>query len=217
MLGWIEPFLEVTAAAVEPGHIWADQPIYLPPRHGLTIERVDPSDDRQLNFSVAGRTAAIFNHPPVHSLKLESTEGAVVAKTKRDRPVIVLGGTSASELFAGPDKATAVDTVMVVPVYGADQFSEHMRRRIAYYEFTNLFYLPAHSNPTFEEGFARLDHVQPVHRNHLSRHRGLKLSSDALDALIEWFVAFATERQPTDSIIAEYRREMLRDGRPGIS
>jgi len=84
-----------------------------------------------------------------------------------------------------------------------------MRRRIAYYEFTNLYYLPANREPSFEEGFARLDHVQPVSRNHLGRHRGLKLSADALDALIEWFIACATGRQPADSILLEYRREML--------
>lgn len=211
MFGWIEPFLEPCGSAVEPGHIWTDQTIYLPPRHGLAIERVDPNDDRQLKFAVCGRTAEIFDHPPVHSLKLESTEGAVVAKTKRDRPVIILGGTSASELSAGRDRAAIADTVMVLPIYGADQFSAHMRSRIAYYEFTNLFYVPAHAVPSFDEGFARLDHVQPVHRNHLGSHRGLKLAPDALDALIEWFVAYTTGRQPTDSIIVEYRREMLRD------
>jgi len=127
VFGWIEPFFEPCEAAVEPGHVWTDQPIYLPPRHGLTIERVDPNDDRRLNFTIGGRTAEIFNHPPVHSLRLESTEGAVVAKTKRDRPVIMLGGTSSSELSAGGDRAHLADTVMVVPVYGADQVSEHMR------------------------------------------------------------------------------------------
>ena len=40
MFGWIEPFYEQADAAIEPGHIWCDQPIYLPPRHGLKIERV---------------------------------------------------------------------------------------------------------------------------------------------------------------------------------
>lgn len=35
------------------------------------------------------------------------------------------------------------------------------------------------------------------------------LSSDALDALVEWFVAFTTNRQLDDSLILEYRREML--------
>jgi hypothetical protein len=33
--GWIDPFYEPAAAAIEPGHIWCDQPLELPPRHAL--------------------------------------------------------------------------------------------------------------------------------------------------------------------------------------
>jgi hypothetical protein len=208
--GWIEPFYEEAAAAIEPGHIWCDQPIYLPPRHGLKIERVNPQDDRELDFRVCGRTADTFDHPPVHSLRLGAGEAAVVAKSKKDRPVIVLGGTSATDLR--PEGSMVADVVMVVPVYGADQYDEHLRRRVSYYEFTNAFYLPAHDRPAFDEGFARLDHVQSVAQSDLSRHRGLKLTSDALDALLEWFVAYATGRIPDDSVILEYRRDMLADG-----
>jgi len=86
------------------------------------------------------------------------------------------------------------------------------RERIAYYEFSNAFYLPASEKPPFAEGFARLDHVQPVSQAHLVNHRGLKLSSDALDALVEWFVAFSTGRIDEKSIILDYRREMLSGG-----
>lgn len=207
MYGWIEPFYESAEPAIEPGHIWCDQPIYLPPRHGLKIERVDPHDDRKLELTVCGRTADTFNHPPIHSLKLESSEAAVVAKAKRNRPVIVLGGTTATELRSSSTRHA--DTVMVVPVYGADQYDEHARRRVSYYEFTNAFYLPACDRPRFDEGFARLDHAQPVRQALLVEHRGLKLSSDAVDALVEWFVAFSTNRQLDDSLILEYRKEKL--------
>lgn len=209
MHDWIEEFYEPASAAVEPGHIWSDQPIYLPPRHGLKIERVDPRDDTKLDLTVCGRTADTFAHPPIHSLGLQSSEAAVVAKAKRDRPVIVLGGTSATEML--PSRTSHAGTVMVVPVYGADQFDERTRRRISYYDFTNAFYLPANGLPKFDEGFARLDHTQPVRTDLLTRHRGLKLSSDALDALVEWFVAFMTNRLLDDSLILEYRRGMLSD------
>lgn len=207
MHGWIDPFYEAAERAVEPGHVWCDQPIYMPPRHGLKIERVDPENDSELDFTICGRTADTFQHPPVHSLKLESTEGAVVAKAKRNRPVIVLGGTTGTEIQPGATRHAG--TVMVVPVYGADQYDEHTRRRISYYEFTNAFYLPASTPLQFEEGFARLDHIQPVTEAHLTNHRGFKLSSDALDALVEWFVAFTTGRLPPDSLLLEFRREML--------
>jgi hypothetical protein len=188
-------------------HIWCDQPIYMPPRHGLKISRVDPHDDRKLDFRVGGRTADLFDHPPVHSLKLESNEAAIIAKAKKDRPVVILGGTSASELK--PNDTRHANTVMVVPIYGADQYDQHMRKRIAYYEFTNAFYLPAHPRPRFDEGFARLDHVQPVSQHHLTQHRGLRLTADALEVLLEWFVAFSTNRIADDSLILDYRREML--------
>jgi hypothetical protein len=83
---------------------------------------------------------------------------------------------------------------------------------MAYYEFTNVFYLPACEPLRFEEGFARLDHAQPVLVNHLARHRGLKLSEDALAALVEWFMAYTTDRIPEDSLILAYRREVIGGG-----
>jgi hypothetical protein len=210
--GWIDPFYAASEKAIEPGEIWSDQPIYLPPRHGLKLGRVDPRDDRNLELQISGRTRDIFDHPPVHSMKLGVGESAVVAKAKWDRPVIILGGRAASEILPQRERAEHVETVMAVPVYGADQYDAHIRERIAYYDFTNLFYLPASKDPPFDEGFARLDHAQPVFTSHLRQHRGLRLSPDALDALVEWYVAYATERHPEDSLILEYRREMLGGG-----
>jgi hypothetical protein len=206
--GLIDPFYEPAQSALEPGHIWCDQPIYMPPRHGIKIGRVNPQDDTDLDFEICGRTADTFNHPPIHSLKLESTEALVLARAKWHRPVIVIGGAGATEIK--PGTTTHADTVMVIPVYGADQYDEHTRRRISYYEFTNAFFLPALKAPPFDEGFARLDHVQSVSQKHLAGHRGIKLSADALDALIEWFIAYTTGRLPADSLILGYRSEMLK-------
>lgn len=206
MYGLIDPFYEPAEAAKEPGHIWCDEPIYLPPRHGLRIDRVTPQDDTTLDLTVCGRTADIYDHPPIKSLKLESSEAALVAKTKRDRPVIVLGGT-ATEIK--PASTQYAGTLMAVPVYGADQYDEGTRRRLMYYEFTNGFYLPAFPKPPLEEGFARLDHVQPVFSDRLVKHRGLKLVPEALDALVEWLIYSTTNRLPENSLILAYRREML--------
>lgn len=218
MYGWIEPFFEQAEPALEPGQIWLGQPIGLPPRHGLKLEKIDPKDDRKLAFKVSGRSDDTFDHPPVHSLGLRSDEAVVVAKAKRDRPVVVLGGTTATRL--GPDTAgdagiveadpaRNAGTVMVVPVHAANGYDEQTRRRVSRYEFANAFYLPAWERPRFAEGFARLDHTQPVRQADLAEPLGLKLSADALDALVEWFVAFATGRLPADSLILEYRREQL--------
>jgi hypothetical protein len=204
--GWIEPFYEPAAAAIEPGHIWLDHPVELPPREALKIDRVNPKDDAKVDFTLTERTPETFEHPPVHSLGLGLDQGLVLARAARSRPVVVLGGTGAATL--GHDAATAI----VVPVFAAGAHDEPTRRRIAAYAFTNAFYLP--KSPPLAESFARLDHAQPVLRAHLSSHQGLKLSSDALDALVEWFVAFSTGRRQADSLILEYRREMLAGQEP---
>jgi hypothetical protein len=202
--GWIEPFYQRAEAAIEPGHIWCDQPVELPPRHALAIDRVDPKDDSKVSFTVAARTPGAIDHPPVHGLGLGAAEGALLARTAR-RLVVVLGGTTATEL--DPEGPREAATAIVVPVFAAARYDEAARRRIAAYAYTNAFYLPAF--PPLPESFARLDQAQPALRAHLVEHQGLKLSPDALDALVEWFVAFSTNRRPEDSLILEYRRELL--------
>jgi hypothetical protein len=210
--GFIDPFYRQVGRdeqTKEPGHIWLDQPIYMPPRHGLRISRVDANDDRQLEMAVCGRTDDTFNHPPINSLKLESTEAAVIAKAKKDRPVIILGGLSAAEPLAGAGSLSLAETVLCVPVYGGDQFTSAQRERIRAYECSNLFYLPADRDCGIDEGWARLDHVQPIASSMLSRHKGAALSDDALAALHEWFVHYATGEIDDDSLIVQYRRDEL--------
>jgi hypothetical protein len=199
-------FFERAEAAHDPGHIWTDQPIYLPPRHGVKFTRVNERDDRHLDFEMVGRTDDTFDHPPINSLKLESTEAAVLARTKRDRPVVIVGGSGASDVTPG-GHPTHHDIVWAIPIYGSDQYPEDVVRRIRMYDFKNLFYLPAFSSPAFDEGYARLDHAQPVLRSHLRTHRGLKLTSDALAALHEWLVGFSTGKIESDSLILQYRAE----------
>lgn len=199
-------FFEPTEAAYEAGHIWCDQPIYLPPKHGVKFTRVNQDDDRDFDFELAGRTEDTFNHPPVSSLKLESTEAAVLARTKWERPVVVVGGSGASDVTPRGNP-THHDILWTVPIYGSDQYSEEVVRRIRMYDFQNLFYLPASDSPAFDEGFARLDHAQPVMRSVLRKHRGLRLTEDALAALHEWLISFSTGKIEEDSLILQYRAE----------
>jgi hypothetical protein len=206
--GWVDPYYVAAAASIEPGHIWCDRPLYLPPRHGLKITRVNPQDDTDVDFKVCdGASQQIFDHAPIKSLRMESNEGALIAKTKRRRPVILLSVSESTEVT--PRELEPAETVFAVPVYGADQYDEQTRKRMANYEFANVFYLAASDSPAFDEGLARLDHAQAVFKSRLSNHRGLKLSSDAFDALVEWFIAFSTHREMDGSLIREYREEML--------
>lgn len=199
-------FFEPAEATYDSGQIWCDQPLYLPPRHGVKFTRVNQEDDRDFDFELAGRTGDTFDHAPINSLKLESTEGAVLARTKWERPVIIVGGSGASDVTPR-GTPTHHDILWVVPVYGSGQYEEDIVRRIRMYDFKNLFYLPSSVSPAFKEGYARLDHAQPVRRDLLRKHRGLRLTDDALAALHEWLIAFSTGKIEQDSLILQYRAE----------
>jgi hypothetical protein len=206
--GLIEPFYERVDRedrAIAPGHIWRDNPIYLPPRRGLKFTRVAPENDEELDFVVGGFTDEIYDHPPVQSMKLPSSEGATIAYAKKDRPVFVVGGMRSTDPLAR--RAQLLDAAMCVPIYGADQFERGFRARVRAYEFENLFYLPADEALGFDEGFARFDHVQPVLHGRMNGHRGLRLSEPAREALLEWFWHFLTGQIDEGSLVADYRRE----------
>jgi hypothetical protein len=216
--GWIEPFFERAQPAIEAGHVWSAQPIELAPTHGLKIGRVDPKDDAKLDFKVVARGDAQFGHAPIHSLGLRSDEAIVLARAARSRAVVVIGATAGAahlrggsvgdgEGGHGDDEAALA--AIVVPLYAADAYDADTRRRVARYDFADAFYLPASERPRSPESIARLDHAQPLRRADLLEHRGYKLAADALDALVEWFVAFTTNRLLDDSLILEYRRQLL--------
>ncbi|MEX1102325.1 MAG: hypothetical protein WD739_10930 [Actinomycetota bacterium] len=212
MHGFIEPFYEPSKTghpdAIERGEIYEDQPIYLPARHGLKITKVDPMDDNRLDLEITGRTEDIFRHPPITRPKLPSGEALIVGQAKWARPVIVLAGEGV-DLFAGPGVVKPANTFLCAPVYGGEQFSEEIRRRVRAYEYPNMFYLPQSTNPLFDEGLVRFDHMQAIRRSDLRRRRSARLADDALDALEEWLFHYLTGRLPADSLVAEYREEEL--------
>jgi hypothetical protein len=208
MLGWIDPFYEPADPAVAPGHVWRAQPVALPPAHALTVDRVSPRDDARLSVTVADRTAAPVDHPPVKRLGLRSDDALLAATAAPAQLAIVLSAAAATD-FAGDADTRDADTVFVVPWRAIDLQPEPTRRRVAAYGFANAFYLPAAPEHRYPESLARLDHAQPVPRASLTAHQGFALSSDALDALVEWFVAYSTGRRFGDSLIAQYRAEKL--------
>jgi hypothetical protein len=207
--GLIEPFygrlLEASAVSGR-GQIYEDQPIYLPMKWGLRVKRTDPTTDRILESEITGRSEDIFNHPPVTSPKVASSEGLIVGKAKLRRPVLVLAEPGFE--LAG-NHVRQSEGFLCAPIYGADQFDESIRKRVRAYEFANLFYMPASSSPPFDEGFLRFDHLQTIRRDVLKRRRDLILSDDALAALEEWLFHYLTGRLPQDSLVAAYRQDEL--------
>jgi hypothetical protein len=238
MHGWID-FYASAAAAVAAGQIWHGEALALPAAHGLRIDRVSASDDARATVTFTERAGGedgegagsatasastgaraarparaarspraekAADHPPIKRLGLRSDEAVAVVVARR-QPLIVLGGAHAAELTA--DGARDADTVLVVPVQATSTLPQPLRRRIAAYAFPNAFFLPAAPEHRFAEGVARLDQAQPLPRALLSAHAGVALTADALDALVEWFVAYSTGRRFEDSLIADYRRERL--------
>jgi hypothetical protein len=189
------------------GDIFESQPAYVPADFGLRLTNVGESGEDEPGFELCGRTQDIFQHPPTRRFGgLAYGEALVVAKAKWARPVVVLaqGGKS---LLAGPDKARATGTHLCAPIYGADQFSANIRRRLRAYEFPNLFYLPASEWPHFGEGFVRFDHVQAIRQSHLRNRSDAALSHEATAALDDWLVHYLTGRLDPGSMLAAYRDE----------
>lgn len=211
MDGLIDPFY-VTARTdqhhrIEVGEFYLDQPVYMPPKYGLRINRVTAADEVD-DVDIIGRTQDLYNHPPVRRLRLGNDEALVVTKSKKNRPVLVLAQPGGNPL-PGPDTVADAHTWLCAPIYGGTQFSQNMRRSIRAYKYPNLFYLPECASPSFREGFVRFDHLQAIPEQHLTRRMPARLSEDAIEALHEWLFFYLTQRLPSNSVIAEYRQEKL--------
>jgi hypothetical protein len=213
MHGIIDPFYQPAPIGhpddIDRGEMYEDQPVYMPARWGLRLSNFDPTEVRDPDLEVSGRTEDIFrNHPPLKRYNLRHNEAFVVGKAKWARPVLILARPG-FDVFARPDIASASESFLCAPILGSDQYSEKLRQRIRAYEFPNLFYLPESKNPFFREGFLALDQMQAIHKNHLRNRKKIKLSDDALAALDEWLIFYVTGRLDRESLIRLYREEGL--------
>ena len=213
MHGLIDYFVATNPDAdpndIASGHIFEDQPAYMPAEFGIRLLNLDPNGAGDPDFELCGRTQDIFEHPPTRRFGgLAYGEALVVSKAKWARPVVVLAA-GGSALLAGPNKARATGTYLCAPVYGADQFSADLRRRLAAYAFPNLFYLPASEWPPFGEGFIRFDHIQAIRASHLRNRRDTALTGEAMTVLNDWLAYYLTGRLEPGSALAAYRQEQL--------
>ena len=191
------------------GDIFEDQPAYVPAEFGIRLTNLGPAGAGDPDFELCGRTQDIFEHPPTRRFGgLAYGEALVVSKAKWARPVVVLAA-GGKALLAGPNKARATGTYLCAPVYGADQFSAELRRRLAAYAFPNLFYLPASDWPPFGEGFVRFDHMQAIRASHLRNRRHAAISGEAMAVLNDWLAYYLTGRLEPGSPLAAYREEQL--------
>ena len=173
----------------------------------IALRSYDPQDERRNVYSIATHDpgdSSLFDHPPVHEIRLQNDEALIINKTKR-RPVIVMSQRNQDWPVAGARLAER--GLVCLPMYSfhADDTQE-FRNRIRAQEYPWWLYLPERS-PFPLEGFARLDRIQTIEQTHLTPTRRA-LTDDALWFASEWLRYYLTEE--IDEFLLEYRQESMR-------
>ena len=172
----------------------------------IALQSYNPRDERLNRYSMsthAPSDRSIFDHMPVHELRLQNDEALLVNKAKR-RPVIVV--SQKNDRWPRAGARLAERGLVCLPMYSFRPDDSHeFRRRIRAQEYPWWLYLPAHSTQ-FLEGFARLDRLQTIEETHLQPIRRA-LTDDALWFVSEWLRYYLTEE--IDDLLLEYRRELM--------
>ena len=148
---------------------------------------------------------------PNNTLGIKSDERAMVVKAKRRLVVLISrAGTGRADSFRAEDEC-----FLVAPVYsfGADEtqivFSQDFIERVKAYVYWQFFYLPAHTNFWIRESFIRLDRIQAVHKNLLTR-RPVMLSMDAQYLLQSWTRVYLGEELDTvNGMLFDHREQAI--------
>ena len=210
MVDLVEDFYRrVTAAEsrrFDRGQIcWAPIPYLSSQIENVSLESYDPRDESRNRYSVRRsepNDTALFNHTPVHELRLESNEELLITKTKR-RPVIVTSQRNEFWQLGGVRLAERGRVCLPMYSFHPDD-SDVFRERVRAQEYPWWIYMPEQFD--FREGFARIDRIQTVEESHLRPTRNA-LTEDALWFVSEWLRYWCTEE--IDPVLLEYRQELL--------
>ena len=171
----------------------------------VDLRSYNPRDERLNQYSISTRESddrSVFDHMPVHELRLQSNEALLVNRSKR-RPVIIMSQKNDGWQRAG--SRLAERGLVCLPMYRfhTDDPPE-FRRRIRAQEYPWWLYLPPYER--FLEGFARLDRIQTIEETHL-QPRTIALTDDALWVASEWLRYYLTEE--IDDLLFEYRQKLV--------
>lgn len=171
----------------------------------VALASYDPEDERRNRYAILQSEPddeALFNHTPVHEMRLQNDEELLVNQAKR-RPVIVV---SQKNHFWNMGGARLSERGLVcLPMYSFnDSDSSDFRSRIKAQEYPWWLYLP--EGLGMREGFARLDRLQVIEESHL-QPRLRTLTDDALWFVSEWLRYYMTEE--IDPLLLDLRRESL--------
>jgi hypothetical protein len=182
--------------------------LYLPSRLStLELAYYDPKNERLNQYKVLSKPPEniVFNHTPVHELKLEHDEELLVIKAKRRLLVVI----SQAPISWPPGGARLKERGYVcLPLYSFHQAdSQEFRVRVRALEYPWWIYLPGDSSLRIEEGFVRLDRMQVVEER-LLQPVTVTLTEWALLLVSEWLRYFLTgEIEP---LFLEDRQDMLK-------
>ena len=171
----------------------------------IELESYNPIDEHSNRYALLTSEpddASLFDHTPIHEIRLQNNEELLVNKAK-PRPVIVV---SQRNYFWNMGGARLSERGLVcIPIYSfQDDDSNEFRSRIKAQEYPWWIYLP--EDRRVREGFARLDRLQVIEETHL-QPRSFALSDDALWFVSEWLRYYMTNE--IDPLFWEARRESI--------
>ena len=175
----------------------------------VDLSSYNPRDERLNQYSLTTHEPddlSIFDHFPVHELRLQSDEALLVDRAKR-RPVVVM--SQRNEYWAMGGARLSERGLVCLPMYSFQRDdSQEFRNRIQAQEYPWWIYLPERSSFQVREGFARIDRLQTIEELQLQPAR-YALTDDALWYASEWLRYFLTGE--IDELLFEYREESLRN------
>lgn len=153
------------APRLERGHLRMAPVFYLDgPRQAL--RHADPALEERSLYRVVEEPDDIFNHPPIHEIRLRRDEELLATRTKK-RPVIVAGLPEAWAPGAGRLRERSV---ICLPVYSfKESDTEEFRARVNAIEYPPWIPFPPDDALGLRAGFIRLDRMQAVEQRHLER------------------------------------------------
>ena len=173
----------------------------------LDLSSYNPRDERLNQYSLTTHEPddlSIFDHFPVHELRLQHDETLLVDRAKR-RPVVVM--SQRNEYWAMGGARLSERGLVCLPMYSFHpDDSPEFRRRIRAQEYPWWLYLPEYRS--LREGFARIDRLQTIEELQL-QPTTFALTDDALWYASEWLRYFLTGE--IDDLLSEYREESLRN------
>lgn len=171
----------------------------------LELVKYNPSNERLNRYAVANpQQNLLFNHTPVHELRLEHDEEFLVIKAKKR---LFLIASQAPIKWPPGSSRLGEDGFVCLPLYSFHQNdSPEFRARVNALEYPWWIYLPENNTFKMKEGFARLDRLQVIEKTTIQPIQ-IALTDDALFLVSEWLRYYLTG--DIESIFLEDRKQMI--------